>query len=1291
MAHINLGFNLKWFIIFTLLICFATPALSLMDPHMQSPVPDTGQRGGYTTTFGEDSDYSTNPMSFTKLDASGNTLPDDATEWTMVRDNITGLVWEAKESKDGIPDYKNPHDADNTYTWYDPNPDTNGGVAGTRRPEDKNNTLDFINAMNSQKFGGFADWRIPTREELRSIVNLGRYNPAVNTEYFGDTIPAYYWSANTFAANTNYAWKLDFYAGGDSNHLKSGSFHARAVRSGQSRLSGNLVNNGDGTVTDTNTGLMWQKRGSGEYMDWENAIIYAENLTLAGHSDWRLPDQKELSSIATINLYSPAIDTKVFDLESVGVDGYWSGTTYVPHTDSEFYLNGWLVSFVDYGQAGRIDKSNGAYVRCVRQSGLTPSSNSIQFVQNSFTAVESDGSASITLRRLGNLTGEVSVDCISYGGTALKYLDFTLPESTTLTWADGDGSDKILNIQIVNDGVLENNETVHLYLINPKGVTAIGSPASAVLSIGDDATTPSAGILQFQSHSYKVNESDGKLTVTLSRVNGSSGEASVDYALQSTTSAIPFTTATEGDDFTLPTDSHRITWADGDISDKIFDIIINSDDNIEGSEFIVLYLLNQTGGATIDTLSHTAITIIDNSVKNEADAAAVIVQLNDSIVFIDRNMPDDQPPPEPLVDAINRAVEDTGNIIEISNNLMQENKLSVDMALNSLESLGSIIDLGARAAKSGGAVNIDKVAGGMEFVEEIIDRANSQGATAEQMQNSSGNINNMLGNMPDIMNAATMTDTVIKILEPVKGLAGAGIKAAIKGGNDPSKTVNTLGNIVTKGLQEAQDATLVSNTGKIIESAGLIVNQTIDILTEETQDQTIIENTLDQFQVELKKIIEQTALNIKDKTVRSSAVTNAKRSLVRDSDNYILEDFKVLMDNVSVLTTSMVKNQAVLNSDLSGTMQNLSLEIMNNIIPAFISGNRIGLREGESNIDQLMSGYPQLLNEVIEIASINLTSGMLTTKDDILELIKNDPSLTSAERERLINGLPELPVFDQDIIKSGDVALSLVDLLKQEVEKLLPGSTVEVTSSKGIYLTLMLKNTSIGLQMPLYIQDVRVVSSLIPQGLHILPEGTMILVSNGIAGMITPAPKEPVDIILSLDEIFGSGTEGVDINVSNAGNLNLAFQDGSSFSGSFGYGTSRQGDGDFDAGTSSFEIQGTDPSSELYSVLVVYNDGSTQQISPSIAAIEQLVGVLDTLVPGSYSLDKSTGIFNVLGMRFKPSYFIEPITTVDQSWYNNNKDSFGIAWEANDYNGDGAVDLKMWTLDGKQVIYTVVQ
>ena len=151
---------------FSILIIFMVPGIVF-----SWPIPDTGQTKCYDGTgeipcpspgeefYGQDGNYTINPMSFTKLDAGSKSLPDSAPEWVMVKDNITGLIWEVKQDADGIVNYDNPHDADNSYTWYDSNLETNGGEKGTSG--DCKDTEDFINKLNTETFGGYDEWRLP--------------------------------------------------------------------------------------------------------------------------------------------------------------------------------------------------------------------------------------------------------------------------------------------------------------------------------------------------------------------------------------------------------------------------------------------------------------------------------------------------------------------------------------------------------------------------------------------------------------------------------------------------------------------------------------------------------------------------------------------------------------------------------------------------------------------------------------------------------------------------------------------------------------------------------------------------------------------------------------------------------------------------------------------------------------------------------------------------------------------------------------------------------------------------
>jgi len=328
----------------------------LVLPDVNGRIPDTGQTKCYSNSeeiacpeegeefYGQDAHYTINPPSYIKMDAQGNYLPDNAVAWTMVRDNVTGLIWEVKTDDGSI------HDRDNTYTWCDSDPDTNGGNAGTCG--DGTNTDDLVAALNADGFGGFADWRLPTREELRSLVHHGRHSPAIDEGYFANTAAGYYWSGSASALNAEYAWSVDFRDGYHPHKNKSDSYHVRGVRGLQPLPTKGFVTNGDGTVTDTTTGLMWQ-RGTPEEMDWQSALLYCAGMALGSHSDWRLPGIKELASLADLDGYGPAIDTDYFP-DSVE-SSHWSSTTRDSSTNGV-----WLVEF-SIGRGYHLYKSDSVH------------------------------------------------------------------------------------------------------------------------------------------------------------------------------------------------------------------------------------------------------------------------------------------------------------------------------------------------------------------------------------------------------------------------------------------------------------------------------------------------------------------------------------------------------------------------------------------------------------------------------------------------------------------------------------------------------------------------------------------------------------------------------------------------------------------------------------------------------------------------------------------------------------------------------------------------------------------
>ena len=94
--------------------------------------------------------------------------------------------------------------------------------------------------------------------------------------------------------------------------------------------------NGDGTVTDNNTGLMWQKTDGGE-MTFDRAKTYADTLTLAGYSDWRMPTSIELFSLHVFDANNPALNTTVFTKTTA--EYWWSSEKQADNTANEWATN----------------------------------------------------------------------------------------------------------------------------------------------------------------------------------------------------------------------------------------------------------------------------------------------------------------------------------------------------------------------------------------------------------------------------------------------------------------------------------------------------------------------------------------------------------------------------------------------------------------------------------------------------------------------------------------------------------------------------------------------------------------------------------------------------------------------------------------------------------------------------------------------------------------------------------------------------------------------------------------
>lgn len=165
-----------------------------------------------------------------------------------------------------------------------------------------------------------------------------------------------FWSSNFYYAGTTHGGAdTAFGVNHATGHIKgypsdvSGQMgkYVRAVRGEVSTIN-NFVDNGDGTISDLSTGLMWMMDDNGEGVEWEDALAYSEDLDFAGYDDWRLPDVKELQSIVDYSGTYPAIDDELFncsELEENENYYFWTSTSaYFSNSEPDYYY-AWYVAF----------------------------------------------------------------------------------------------------------------------------------------------------------------------------------------------------------------------------------------------------------------------------------------------------------------------------------------------------------------------------------------------------------------------------------------------------------------------------------------------------------------------------------------------------------------------------------------------------------------------------------------------------------------------------------------------------------------------------------------------------------------------------------------------------------------------------------------------------------------------------------------------------------------------------------------------------------------------------------
>ena len=361
----NQNYNL-FFSILTYILFLFISQLSAQSK-LTYPIVDTGQKTFYNNNdeisepsisdsfFGEDAQYTDNQQSY-KDNGDGTTT-----------DNVTGLMWAKSPDLNG----------DNVINY-----------------DDKLTYAEALAGADTFNLAGYNDWRLPSLKEMYSLINFNGIDPSgwngtdvslltpfIDTSYFdfgyGDVdageriIDAQLASSTLYngvtMVNNATMFGVNFADGRIKGYpyeqiapgINVKKFYVMYVRGNSKYGINDFVDNGDGTITDNATGLMWQQDDSKTGMNWEDALSWVQQKdsdNFFGYNDWRLPSVKELQSIVDYSrslqtTNSAAIDT-LFNCSTITDEGggtnypfYWSCTTHAN------MVNGSNAAYVAFGEA----------------------------------------------------------------------------------------------------------------------------------------------------------------------------------------------------------------------------------------------------------------------------------------------------------------------------------------------------------------------------------------------------------------------------------------------------------------------------------------------------------------------------------------------------------------------------------------------------------------------------------------------------------------------------------------------------------------------------------------------------------------------------------------------------------------------------------------------------------------------------------------------------------------------------------------------------------------------------
>ncbi|MCL5097863.1 MAG: hypothetical protein M1608_10140, partial [Candidatus Omnitrophica bacterium] len=249
----------------------------------------------------------------------------------------------------------------------------------------------------------------------------------------------------------------------------------------------------------------------------------------------------------------------------------------------------------------------------------------LSFGASAYTIDENGGNAVINVTRSGSTAGRITVDYATReqtnGAPAQAGVDYQA-RNGTLTFDTGQ-TNKTFSVPIIDDTVVEPDETLMLVLSSPRGNGALlGSISNATLTIVDNDYAP--GRITFTATNFSALEDSTNAVITVKRSGGNVGVVSVQYSTADGTGIA-------GTNY-YPAIG-RLSWADGDSAAKTFTIPLINNNIVDGNKTVSLILSDFTG-ALAGSISNATLTIIDDDAFGKLSLSATNYLVDEYAAFV---------------------------------------------------------------------------------------------------------------------------------------------------------------------------------------------------------------------------------------------------------------------------------------------------------------------------------------------------------------------------------------------------------------------------------------------------------------------------------------------------------------------------------------------------------------------------------------------------------------------------------------------------------------------------------